>query len=119
MTITPNLDNWGPGLSDPISSGFTAGLSGGLGQLDGADPCADVACLEAASATILGGGVDSATGQETTVPVTFSMRGASGPFDLRCGTGGSWIAASNSGGTYSASCSFSNVKADEIVYLRA
>ena len=119
VTLTPNLDNWGPGLGDPISSGFTAGLSGGLGQLDGADSCSDVACLESASATILGGGVDSATGQETNVPVTFSMRGASGPFDLRCGTGGNWIAASNNGGTYSASCSFSNVTGDEIIYLRA
>ena len=119
VTLTPNVDNWAPNLSDPISSGFTAGLSGGLGQLDGADPCSDVACLESASATILGGGTDSATGQETTVPVTFSMRGVSGPFSLRCGAGGNWIAASASGGTYSASCTFSNITSDESVYLRA
>lgn len=119
VTLTPNLDNWAPNLSDPISSGFTAGLSGGLGQLDGADPCSDVACLEGASATILGGGVDSTTGQETVVPATFSMRGVSGPFSLRCGAGGNWIAASANGGTYSASCSFSNVTGDESIYLRA
>ncbi|MFM7093791.1 MAG: hypothetical protein ACKOYL_04430, partial [Actinomycetota bacterium] len=74
VTISPNLDNWGPGLGDPISSGFSAKLSGGLGQLD-ADPCSDVACLESAQATILGGGTDSATGQETVVPATFTMTG--------------------------------------------
>ena len=119
VTLTPNLDNWAPNLSDPISSGFTAGLSGGLGQLDSADPCSDVACLEGASATILGGGVDSATGQETVVPATFSMRGVSGPFSIRCGAGGNWVAASASGGTYSASCSFSNVTSDESIYFRA
>jgi len=119
VTLTPNLDNWGPGLSDPISSGFSAKLSGGLGQFEGADDCQDVACLESASSTILGGGVDAATGQETVVPVTFSMTGASGPFSLRCGAGGNWIAASNNGGTYSASCSFANVTSDESVYLRA
>lgn len=119
VTLTPNLDNWAPNLGDPISSGFVAGLSGGLGQLDGADPCSDVACLESASATILGGGVDAATGQETVVPATFSMRGVSGPFSIRCGAGGNWVAASASGGTYSASCSFSNVTSDESVYLRA
>lgn len=119
VTLTPNLDNWGPGLSDPISSGFSAKLSGGLGQFEGADDCQDVACLESASSTILGGGVDAATGQETVVPVTFSMTGASGPFSLRCGAGGNWIAASNNGGTYSASCSFANVTSDESIYLRA
>ena len=119
VTLTPNLDNWAPNLSDPISSGFTAGLSGGLGQLDAVDSCSDVACLESASATILGGGVDSATGQETVVPATFSMRGVSGPFSLRCGAGGNWVTASASGGTYSASCSFSNVTSDESIYLRA
>jgi hypothetical protein len=102
-----------------MSSGFAAGLSGGLGQLDGADPCSDVACLESASATILGGGVDSATGQETVVRATFSMSGVSGPFSIRCGAGGNWVAASASGGTYSASCSFANVTSDETVYLRA
>jgi hypothetical protein len=119
VTLTQNLDNWGPGLGDPMSSGFAAGLSGGLGQLDGADPCSDVACLESASATILGGGVDSATGQETVVRATFSMSGVSGPFSIRCGAGGNWVAASASGGTYSASCSFANVTSDETVYLRA
>lgn len=119
VTLTTNLDNWGPGLSDPISSGFSAKLSGGLGQFEGADDCQDVACLESATATILGGGVDAATGEETVVPVTFAMTGASGPFSLRCGAGGSWIAASNNGSTYSASCSFANVTSDESVYLRA
>ncbi len=119
VTLTTNLDNWGPGLSDPISSGFSAKLSGGLGQFEGADDCQDVACLESATSTILGGGVDAATGQETVVPVTFTMTGASGPFSLRCGAGGNWIAASNNGGTYSASCSFANVTSDESVYLRA
>ena len=119
VTLTTNLDNWGPGLSDPISSGFSAKLSGGLGQFEGADDCQDVACLESATSTILGGGVDAATGQETVVPVTFAMTGASGPFSLRCGAGGNWIAASNNGSTYSASCSFANVTSDESVYLRA
>lgn len=119
VTLTPNLDNWSLGLEDPSSSGFVAGLSGGLGQLDGADPCNDVACLESANATILGGGTDPATGQDTVVPVTFSMRGVAGPFSLRCGAGGNWVTASNNGGTYSASCTFSNVTSDESVYLRA
>ena len=76
-------------MSDPISSGFSAVLTGGAGQLAGVDPCADVACLEGVSVTILGGGTDSTTGQDTTVPVTFNMTGASGPFSVRCGTGGS------------------------------
>ena len=119
VTLTPNLDNWGPGLGDPISSGFSALLSGGLGQLDDADPCDDVACLETASATILGGGIDSATGQAIVVPVTFNMTGASGPFSIRCGTNGNWVSANNNGGSYSATCTFANITSDEIVYLRA
>ncbi|MBU6240547.1 MAG: hypothetical protein KJS66_02040 [Acidobacteria bacterium] len=119
VTISSNLDNWTLDLANPTSSGFTAGLSGGLGQLDGAERCSDVACLETSAATILGGGVDPATGQETVVPVTFSMRGASGPFSIRCGAGGNWVAAANNGGTYSATCSFGNVTSDEAVYLRA
>ena len=119
VTISSNLENWSLDLANPTSSGFTAGLSGGLGQLDGAERCSDVACLETSSGTILGGGVDPATGQETVVPVTFSMRGASGPFSIRCGAGGNWVAAANNGGTYSATCSFGNVTSDEAVYLRA
>ena len=119
VTISSNLDNWSLDLANPTSSGFTAGLSGGLGQLDTADRCTDVACLETSAATILGGGVDSATGQETVVPVTFSMRGVAGPFSIRCGAGGNWVAAANNGGTYGATCSFANVTSDEAVYLRA
>ncbi|MFZ9698118.1 MAG: hypothetical protein ACO3C5_10865 [Ilumatobacteraceae bacterium] len=118
VVVTTNLDGWGPGLDDPISSGFSAKLTGGLGQLDG-DPCADVACLESVQATILGGGTDSATGQDTVVPATFTMSGVSGPFAVRCGAGGNWVNASATGATYSASCSFANLTDDETIYLRA
>jgi len=118
VVVTTNLDGWGPGLDDPISSGFSAKLTGGLGQLDG-DPCADVACLESVQATILGGGTDSATGQDTVVPATFTMSGVSGPFAVRCGAGGNWVNASATGATYSASCSFANLTGDETIYLRA
>ena len=119
VTVAFNLDNWSAGISDPVSSGFTAKLSGGAGQLASAQVCKDVACLETAGESILGGGTDAASGGDVTVPVTFNMTGAAATFSVRCGTGGSWVAASQSGGSYSASCSFANVTSDETVYLRS
>lgn len=117
-SITVNVDEWGAALSDPVSNGFSARLSGGAGQLDDVPTCGDVACLESAQAEILGGGVDAATGSAVEVPVTFSMSGVAGPFSVRCGNGG-WVNSSGSGQSQSASCSFSNVTSDVVVYLRA
>ena len=119
VTVAFNLDNWSAGISDPVSSGFTAKLAGGAGQLANAQVCSDVACLETAGESMLGGGTDAASGGDVTVPVTFNMTGAAATFSVRCGTGGSWVAASQSGGSYSASCSFANVTTDETVYLRS
>lgn len=119
VTVAFNLDNWSAGISDPVSSGFTAKLSGGAGQLAGAQVCTDVACLETAGESLLGGGTDAASGSDVTVPVTFNMTGAAAAFSVRCGTGGNWVAASQSGGSFSASCTFANITADETVYLRA
>ena len=119
VTVSFNLDNWSAGISDPVSSGFTAKLSGGAGQLASAQVCSDVACLETAGESLLGGGTDSASGGDVTVPVSFNMTGAAATFSVRCGTGGSWVAATQSGSSFSASCSFANVTSDETVYLRA
>jgi len=117
-TVTFNVDEWSAGVSDPISSGFNARLSGGAGQLDSAPACSDVACLESARAEILGGGTDSASGGDVTVPVTFNMSGVSGAFSVRCGNGG-WVSSSGSGSSQSASCTFANVTSDVAVYIRA
>jgi hypothetical protein len=117
-TVTFNVDEWSAGVSDPISSGFNARLSGGAGQLDAAPACSDVACLESARAEILGGGTDSASGGDVTVPVTFNMSGVSGAFSVRCGNGG-WVSSSGSGSSQSASCTFANVTSDVAVYVRA
>jgi hypothetical protein len=116
--INVNVAEWSPGISDPMSSGFSARLSGGAGQLDSVPGCGDVGCLESLRPEILGGGTDSATGGDTTVPVTFTMSGVPGTFSVRCGNG-SWVSSSGSGGSQSASCSFGNVTSDVTVYIRA
>jgi len=48
----------------------------------------------------------------------FTMKSVTVPFSVRCGNNGSWVTASASAGTYTATCSIASVTQDETVYLR-
>jgi hypothetical protein len=116
VSVGVNLDQWPYGANDPASTGFSATLS-----ISGGDTqsCASAVCLEGMVVDGASSGTDPATGRAVTTSATFTMKAVTVPFSVRCGTTGSWVAASGSGGLYSASCTIDSVKEDEVVYLRA
>jgi hypothetical protein len=113
VRVDVNVDNWSLAASDPASSGFSAVLSGSSGAIQDGINCDSVGCLEGAATDVLSSGGGSTTSLQ------FKMSGVSSAFDVRCGNAGGWVAASQSGGAYSATCSFSDVSTDETVYVRA
>jgi hypothetical protein len=116
VSVGVNLDEWSFGPSDPASSGFNASLT-----ITDGNPatCSTASCLEGMAVDGVSTGTDSATGRTVTTTSNFTMKSVTVPFSVRCGTSGSWTAATSSGGTYSASCSISSVTKDETIYLRA
>ena len=115
VTLSINLDSWSFGPSDPASSGFNATLTATNAD---SQTCSTAACLEGMSVDAVATGTDPATGRVITTTATFTMKNVAVPFSVRCGTKGSWVAAAQSGASYSASCSISSVTSDEYVYLR-
>jgi len=49
----------------------------------------------------------------------YNITKMAGPFEVRCGTTGAWIAATGSGTSYSAKCTIDSITKDETLYLRA
>ena len=113
VRVDVNVDSWSLSASDPASSGFSAVLSGSSGAVQDGINCDSVGCLEGAATDVLSSGGGSTTSLQ------FRMSGVSSAFDVRCGNNGGWIPASQSGGAFSATCSFSDVSTDETIYVRA
>lgn len=115
IAVGINLDEWTFGANDPASSGFDATLA-----LTGADnqKCSTAVCLEGMVAEGTATGTDTATGRVVTTSATFTMKSVTVPFSVRCGNNGSWVTASASASTYTATCSIASVTQDETVYLR-
>jgi len=116
VSIGVNLDNWSYGPSDPASSGFNAVLTATNAD---SPSCGTASCLEGMFVDTVATGTDPTTGRTITTTATFTMKNVAVPFSVRCGTKGSWVTASQSGGAYTASCSISSVTSDDYVYLRA
>jgi len=115
VVVGINLDEWGFGANDPASSGFSATLTvAGAGN----QSCSTAVCLEGMFAEAVSTGTDPATGRTVTTSATFVMKSVTVPFSVRCGTKGSWTAATGSAGSYTASCGIDSVTDDETVYLR-
>ena len=119
VRVDVNVDGWSLAASDPASSGFSANLTGSTGAIQDGISCDSVGCLEGAATDVLASGTDPATGTTSTTTLQFKMSGVASTFDVRCGNAGSWVKASQAGGGFSATCSFSNVTTDETVYVRA
>jgi hypothetical protein len=119
VRVDVNVDGWTLAASDPASSGFSANLTGSSGAIQDGINCDSVGCLEGTATDVLASGTDPATGATSTTTLQFKMSGVASTFDVRCGNAGSWVKASQAGGGFSATCSFSNVTADETIYVRA
>ena len=119
VRVDVNVDGWSLAASDPASSGFSANLTGSTGAIQDGINCDSVGCLEGTATDVLASGTDPATGATSTTTLQFKMSGVASTFDVRCGNSGSWVKASQAGGGFSATCSFSNVTTDETVYVRA
>ena len=119
VRVDVNVDGWSLAASAPASSGFSANLTGSTGAIQDGINCDSVGCLEGAATDVLASGTDPATGTTSTTTLQFKMSGVASTFDVRCGNAGSWVKASQAGGGFSATCSFSNVTADETIYVRA
>jgi len=115
VTVGMNLDEWGFGPADPASSGFTSTLEISAGT---SESCSSAACLEGMVVEGVSSGTDPATGRSVTTTATFTLRSVVAPFSARCGTTGSWQAATATGGTYGLTCTISSVTKDETIYLR-
>lgn len=116
VSLGINLDNWPFGPSDPASSGFNATLTATNSD---SPTCSTAACLEGMFVDTVATGTDPTTGRTITTTATFTMKNVAVPFSVRCGTKGSWVAATQSGASYSASCSIASVTSDDYVYLKA
>ena len=116
VSLGINLDNWAYGPSDPASSGFTATLTATNSD---SPSCSTAACLEGMYVDTVATGTDPTTGRTITTTATFTMKNVAVPFSIRCGTKGSWVAATQSGNAYNASCSIASVTSDDFIYLRA
>lgn len=116
VNVGINLDEWPYGANDPASSGFTAVLTV---TGSGGESCSTAVCLEGLVIEATSSGTDPATGRTVTTSASFTINSVTVAFSVRCGTSGSWVSASASGGTYSASCSIASVTDDETIYLRA
>ena len=116
VTLGINLDNWPFGPSDPASSGFGATLTATNAD---SPTCSTAACLEGMFVDAVATGTDPTTGRTITTTATFTMKNVAVPFSVRCGTKGSWVAATQSGTSYAASCSIASVTGDDFIYLKA
>lgn len=116
VSVGINLDEWSYGPSDSASSGFSAVLTATNSD---SPSCSTAACLEGMVVDTVTTGTDPATGRTVTSTAGFTMKNVAVPFSIRCGAKGSWVTATQSAGTYSASCSITSVTADDYVYLRA
>lgn len=119
VRVDVNVEGWSLAASDPASSGFSANLTGSTGAIQDGINCDSVGCLEGAATDVLASGTDPATGATSTTTLQFKMSGVASTFDVRCGNAGSWVKATQAGGGFSATCSFSNVTTDETIYVRA
>lgn len=115
MLISVNLDEWGFGANDVASSGFDAALT-----VSGADTqrCSTAVCLESMTTEGTASGVDPATGRSVTTTASFTMNNVAVQFSVRCGNAGTWVTATGSAGSWSATCSIASVTQDETIYIR-
>lgn len=116
VSLGINLDNWSYGPTDPASSGFTATLTATNAD---SPTCSTAACLEGMFVDAVATGTDPATGRTITTTANFTMKNVAAAFSVRCGTKGSWVQATQSGASYSASCSIASVTGDDFIYLKA
>ena len=119
VDVTLNIDAWTPGVSDLMSSGFSAVLTITNGGGTPTTTCTDIACVEGTAVSVQATGVDPTSSRSITTSLEYNITKMAGPFEVRCGTTGAWIAATGSGTSYSAKCTIDSITKDETLYLRA
>ncbi|MEI6630909.1 MAG: hypothetical protein WCO15_09480, partial [Actinomycetota bacterium] len=119
VDVTLNIDAWTPGVNDLRSSGFSAVLTITNGGGTPTTTCTDIACVEGTAVSVQATGVDPTSSRSITTSLEYNITKMAGPFEVRCGTTGAWIAATGSGTSYSAKCTIDSITKDETLYLRA
>ncbi len=119
VDVTLNIDAWTPGVSDLMSSGFSAVLTITNGGGTPTTTCTDIACVEGTAVSVQATGVDPTSSRSITTSLEYNITKMAGPFEVRCGTTGAWTAATGSGTSYSAKCTIDSITKDETLYLRA
>jgi len=119
VDVTLNIDAWTPGVNDLMSSGFSAVLTITNGGGTPTTTCTDIACVEGTAVSVQATGVDPTSSRSITTSLEYNITKMAGPFEVRCGTTGAWIAATGSGTSYSAKCTIDSITKDETLYLRA